>query len=69
MELSDLQAQAKVLTDGGAAQLVDPRLAQLNKRWGEVHSTFAPYQRSMRSVSPPSLAPAQALTPPCRDCH
>uniref|UniRef100_A0A8C9TMH4 Dystrophin n=1 Tax=Scleropages formosus TaxID=113540 RepID=A0A8C9TMH4_SCLFO len=35
VELGDLQVQAKVLSDGGAAQLVDPCLAQLNKRWRE----------------------------------
>uniref|UniRef100_A0A8D0CIQ4 Dystrophin n=1 Tax=Scleropages formosus TaxID=113540 RepID=A0A8D0CIQ4_SCLFO len=45
VELGDLQVQAKVLSDGGAAQLVDPCLAQLNKRWREVESAFAPYQR------------------------
>uniref|UniRef100_A0A8C9W6L3 Dystrophin n=1 Tax=Scleropages formosus TaxID=113540 RepID=A0A8C9W6L3_SCLFO len=53
VELGDLQVQAKVLSDGGAAQLVDPCLAQLNKRWREVESAFAPYQRSIRSVSSP----------------
>ncbi|XP_048870512.1 dystrophin isoform X3 [Brienomyrus brachyistius] len=61
VELSDLQVQAKVLADGGAAQLVDPRLAQLNKRWGEVESTFAPYQRSMRSEAPAYLCELQEL--------
>uniref|UniRef100_A0A8C9TK36 Dystrophin n=1 Tax=Scleropages formosus TaxID=113540 RepID=A0A8C9TK36_SCLFO len=70
VELGDLQVQAKVLSDGGAAQLVDPCLAQLNKRWREVESAFAPYQRSIRSVSSPpphASGPLGPLNPPpCR---
>ncbi|KPP76684.1 dystrophin-like [Scleropages formosus] len=61
VELGDLQVQAKVLSDGGAAQLVDPCLAQLNKRWREVESAFAPYQRSIRSEAPAYLSDLQDL--------
>ncbi|KAJ8253066.1 hypothetical protein GJAV_G00208740 [Gymnothorax javanicus] len=49
-ELSDLRVQAQVLADGGAARLVEPRLAQLNKRWVEVDGKFAPFRRSIQSA-------------------
>ncbi|KAG9349621.1 hypothetical protein JZ751_028069, partial [Albula glossodonta] len=50
VELSELRVQAQVLADGGAARLVEPRLAQLNKRWEEVDGKFAPFRRSIQSA-------------------
>ncbi|KAJ8350389.1 hypothetical protein SKAU_G00255190 [Synaphobranchus kaupii] len=49
-ELSELRVQAQVLADGGAARLVEPRLAQLNKRWEEVDGKFVPFRRSIQRV-------------------
>ncbi|KAJ8256205.1 hypothetical protein COCON_G00200690 [Conger conger] len=49
-ELSELRVQAQVLAEGGAARLVEPRLAQLNKRWEVVDGKFAPFRRSIQSA-------------------
>lgn len=44
-ELKELQGLANQLSEAGAANLVEPRQLQLNKRWVEVEGKFIPFKR------------------------
>lgn len=44
-----MQGLASQLSEAGAANLVEPRLLQLNRRWVEVEAKFMPFRR--QSVS------------------
>ncbi|XP_028837014.1 dystrophin isoform X3 [Denticeps clupeoides] len=44
-DLSEVRELGRVLSEGGAARLVEPRLLQLKKRWEEVEHKFAPFRR------------------------
>ncbi|KAM4797278.1 dystrophin [Rhinophrynus dorsalis] len=44
-DLNTVQRQAESLSKDGAAQAVEPTLIQLNKRWREIESKFAPFRR------------------------
>ncbi|XP_070787037.1 dystrophin-like [Enoplosus armatus] len=56
-ELKEVQGLANQLSEAGAANLVEPRQLQLNKRWVEVEGKFMPFKRQsdlqalLRSVS------------------
>uniref|UniRef100_A0AAY4E7K9 Dystrophin n=1 Tax=Denticeps clupeoides TaxID=299321 RepID=A0AAY4E7K9_9TELE len=53
-DLSEVRELGRVLSEGGAARLVEPRLLQLKKRWEEVEHKFAPFRRQSVSVPAPS---------------
>ncbi|XP_056882091.1 dystrophin isoform X5 [Takifugu flavidus] len=44
-ELKEVQGLASQLSQAGAANLVEPRQLQLNKRWVEVEGKFIPFKR------------------------
>ncbi|XP_038572130.1 dystrophin isoform X3 [Micropterus salmoides] len=44
-ELKEVQGLANQLSEAGAANLVEPRQLQLNKRWVEVEGKFIPFKR------------------------
>ncbi|XP_041822402.1 dystrophin isoform X9 [Chelmon rostratus] len=44
-ELKEVQGLANQLSEAGAANLVEPRQLQLNKRWVEVEGKFLPFKR------------------------
>ncbi|XP_054864358.1 dystrophin isoform X3 [Amphiprion ocellaris] len=44
-ELKEVQGLANQLSEGGAANLVEPRQLQLNTRWVEVEGKFIPFKR------------------------
>ncbi|KAG7253849.1 hypothetical protein CRUP_037383, partial [Coryphaenoides rupestris] len=44
-ELKEVQGLANQLSEAGAANLVEPRLLQLNTRWVEVEGKFIPFKR------------------------
>ncbi|XP_053311034.1 dystrophin isoform X1 [Spea bombifrons] len=44
-EMKALNRQAESLSKDGAAKAVEPTLIQLNKRWREIESKFAPFRR------------------------
>ncbi|XP_053563574.1 dystrophin isoform X5 [Bombina bombina] len=44
-ELNAVHRQAESLSKEGAAKAVEPTLIQLNKRWREIESKFAPFRR------------------------
>ncbi|OCT92415.1 hypothetical protein XELAEV_18015475mg [Xenopus laevis] len=44
-ELNDVHRQAESLSKEGAGKAVEPTLIQLNKRWQEIESKFAPFRR------------------------
>ncbi|XP_030210304.1 dystrophin isoform X3 [Gadus morhua] len=44
-ELKEVQGLANQLSEAGAANLVEPRLLQLNTRWVEVEGKFLPFKR------------------------
>ncbi|CAH2223155.1 dystrophin isoform X1, partial [Pelobates cultripes] len=44
-EMKALNRQAESLSKDGAARAVEPTLIQLNKRWREIESKFAPFRR------------------------
>lgn len=48
-KLEDLRELGRVLSDGGASKLVEPRLLPVNKRWTELDFNFA--QVRQKSVS------------------
>ncbi|XP_062301507.1 dystrophin isoform X2 [Scomber scombrus] len=55
-ELKEVQGLANQLSEAGAANLVEPRQLQLNKRWVEVEGKFIPFKRQCEY-----LAELQAL--------
>ncbi|KAJ3584665.1 hypothetical protein NHX12_015160, partial [Muraenolepis orangiensis] len=58
-ELKDVQGLANQLSETGAANLVEPRLLQLNSRWLEVEGKFKPFKRQCHvacSILGPSLS-------------
>ncbi|XP_075446382.1 dystrophin isoform X4 [Ascaphus truei] len=44
-EMNAVHRQAESLSKDGAAKAVEPTLIQLNKRWREIESKFAPFRR------------------------
>ncbi|KAM6945421.1 LOW QUALITY PROTEIN: dystrophin-like [Aplochiton taeniatus] len=50
-ELKEAQGLAQRLCDAGAANLVEPRLLQLNTRWVEVEGKFTPFRRQSEYLS------------------
>ena len=60
-DLFDVSELGGVLSQAGAARLVEPSLLRLNRRWEEVELKFAPFRRQIVSV--PVIVP-QHIT-----CH
>nr|XP_019960032.1 PREDICTED: dystrophin-like [Paralichthys olivaceus] len=50
-ELKDVQGLANQLSEAGAANLVEPRQLQLNKRWVEVEGKFIPFKRQCEYIT------------------
>ncbi|CAL8307771.1 unnamed protein product [Merluccius merluccius] len=64
-ELKEVQGLANQLSEAGAANLVEPRLLQLNTRWVEVEGKFIPFKRHYvsfyRGLTSPFTNPMKTL--------
>uniref|UniRef100_A0A671RWX7 Dystrophin-like n=1 Tax=Sinocyclocheilus anshuiensis TaxID=1608454 RepID=A0A671RWX7_9TELE len=65
-KLEDLRGLGRVLSEGGAAKLVEPRLLPVNKRWAELDVNFTQVRHKSVSV----LLVVKTMIPDfCRQCH
>ncbi len=49
-KLEDLRGLGRMLSEGGAAKLVEPRLLPVNKRWAELDVNFTQVRNKSVSV-------------------
>uniref|UniRef100_A0A671RXS4 Dystrophin-like n=1 Tax=Sinocyclocheilus anshuiensis TaxID=1608454 RepID=A0A671RXS4_9TELE len=63
-KLEDLRGLGRVLSEGGAAKLVEPRLLPVNKRWAELDVNFTQVRHKSVSVLLVKVIPDF-----CRQCH
>uniref|UniRef100_A0AAQ5X2X4 Dystrophin n=1 Tax=Amphiprion ocellaris TaxID=80972 RepID=A0AAQ5X2X4_AMPOC len=60
-ELKEVQGLANQLSEGGAANLVEPRQLQLNTRWVEVEGKFIPFKRQCVRLNKTQNQPVKKL--------
>uniref|UniRef100_A0A671RXF5 Dystrophin-like n=1 Tax=Sinocyclocheilus anshuiensis TaxID=1608454 RepID=A0A671RXF5_9TELE len=70
-KLEDLRGLGRVLSEGGAAKLVEPRLLPVNKRWAELDVNFTQVRHKSVSVNSKSayLHHFKVIPDFCRQCH